>query len=379
MSQQEGRMTGSLDGITILDVGTLTPGKYCTYLLANLGAEVIRVERPVSTVRPVDDEDLILNQGKRSVTLNLRSDAGKDLYLRLAAGADVVIEGNRPGTADRNGFGYQAVKQHNERIIYCAVSGYGATGPLSQAPAYDLIFLGLSGLLQALGGSDATPPNPEAYLADGVSGLTAAYAVTAALFTRERTRRGTFIDLSMLDNTFSLLAVSHGTRKKPDAVPVTETASPLYDVYPAAEDSYLVLCAIRESSRKALFSHLGRPELTGTSDSDEMHAFLREAFRAKHADVWVAELAPLDIEIGKVNRPDEAFDHLQLRDRGMIGTTSHPDVGEFEFIRPSVKAVSDTESTSTPAPRIGENTEEVLRTIGVDESQLSVLRDEGAI
>lgn len=370
---------GQLDGVTILDVGTLTPGKYCTYLLAELGADVIRVERPVSTTRPVDDEDLILNQGKRSVTLNLRTDAGKDLFLRLAAGADVVIEGNRPGTADRNGFGYQAVKQHNERIIYCALSGYGATGPLSQAPAYDLIFLGLSGLLQALTGSATTPPNPQAYLADAVSGLTAAYAVSAALFTRERTGQGTFIDLAMLDNTFSLLAASHGIRKKPDVIPPDQTASPLYDVYLAAEDTYLVLCAIRASSRQALFDHLGRPQLAETTDSGEMRSFLRQTFLQKHADAWVAELAPLDIEIGRVNRPGEAFDHPQLRQRGMIGTTNHPDSGEFEFIRPSVKAVSGADKASTPAPRIGENTEEVLQSIGVDEAQLSTLRDEGAI
>ena len=372
-------MMSSLDGVTILDVGRLTPGKYCTYLLADLGADVIRVERPVSTTRPVDDEDLILNQGKRSIALNLRTDAGKDLFLRLAAGSDIVIEGNRPGTADRNGFGYQAVKQHNERIIYCALSGYGATGPLSQAPAYDLIFLGLTGLLQALTGSATTPLNPEAYLADGVSGLTAAYAVTAALFARERSGRGTFIDLAMFDSTFSLLAVSHGIRKKPDAVPAAQTASPLYDVYSAAEDTYLVLGAIRTSSRQALFSHLGRPELAESIDTGEMHAFLRQAFLAKPAHAWVTELAPLDIEIGRVNRPDEAFDHPQLRQRGMIGATSHPDAGEFEFIRPSVKTVPGAQKASTPAPRIGEHTGEVLQSIGVDEAQLSALRDEGAI
>ncbi len=370
---------GSLDGVTVLDVGTLTPGKYCTYLLAELGADVIRVERPVSTTRPVDDEDLILNQGKRSVALNLRTDAGKDLFLRLAAGADVVIEGNRPGTADRNGFGYQAVKQHNERIIYCALSGYGATGPLSQAPAYDLIFLGLSGLLRALSGNAATPPNPQVYLADGVTGLTAAYAVSAALFTRERTGRGTFIDLAMLDSAFSLLAVSHGIRKKPGAISAEQTASPLYDVYAAAKDSYLVLGAIRASSRQALFNHLGRPEFAETIDSAEMHSFLRKTFQEKHADAWVEELAPLDIEIGRVNRPDEAFDHPQLRHREMIGATSHPDAGEFEFIRPSVKPVSGANRPSTPAPRIGEHTDEVLRSIGVAAAQLSALRDEGAI
>ena len=378
-------MNRPLDGMRVLDVGTLTPGKYCTYLLANLGADVIRVERPTAASRPVDDEDLILNQGKRSVTLNLRTAVGRELFLQLAADVDVVLEGNRPGTADRNGFGYQAVRQVNESIVYCALSGYGATGPMSQTAGYDLIFLGLSGLLQALTGSVGAPLVPQAYLADGISGLSAAYAVTVALFSRERTGIGTFIDLAMLDSTFALLAVSHGVRKgvrkSHDAVRAEPATSPVYDVYAAAEDTYLVLGAIRASSRLALFAHLGRPELAGAPDGDgESRSFLREAFCAKHAEAWVAELAPLDIEIGRVNRPDEAFDHPQLRQRGMIGATSHPEIGEFEFIRPGLNPISSAERRPlAPAPRIGEHTEEVLESLGVAGSRISALRDEGVV
>jgi crotonobetainyl-CoA:carnitine CoA-transferase CaiB-like acyl-CoA transferase len=375
--------TGPLDGIRVLDVGTLTPGKYCTYLLADLGADVIRVERPVGTARPVDDEDLILNQGKRSVTLNLRTEAGRALFLQLAAEVDVVLEGNRPGTADRNGFGYQAVKQDNERIIYCALSGYGATGPLSQTAGYDLIFLSLSGMLQALTGNSAAPALPDAYLADGISGLSAAYAIMVSLFTRERTGRGAFIDLAMLDSTFALLAASHGVRKNEHkAEHKAEDPSPLYDVYAAAEDTHLVLGAIRPASRAALFDHLGRPDLAeNTAEVIEMRTFLQEAFHAKTADVWVAELTLLDVEAAPVNQPEEAFDHPQLRQRGMIGTTSHPDTGEFEFIRPAFNPLSadEREQPSSAAPRIGQHTEEVLKSLGVTESRLTALRNEGVI
>ena len=377
-------MNRPLDGVRVLDVGTLTPGKYGSYLMADLGADVMRVERPAAA-RPVDDEDLILNQGKRSVTLNLRTDAGRELFLQLAADVDVILEGNRPGTADRNGVGYEAVKQHNERIIYCALSGYGATGPMRETPGYDLIFLGLSGMLQALTGNAGAPPVPQAYLADSISGLSAAYAVMVALFARERTGLGTFIDLGMLDSTFALLAVSHGVRKKQDTTPAQPTASPVYDVYAAAENTYLVLGAIRASSTLALFTHLGRPELAAAladrdDGADEAHSFLVEAFRSKSADAWVAELAPLDIEIGRINRPDEAFDHPQLRQRGMIGATRHPEAGEFEFIRPGLNPVSSTERQPlAPAPRIGEHTGEVLESLGVSETRLSALRDEGVI
>jgi crotonobetainyl-CoA:carnitine CoA-transferase CaiB-like acyl-CoA transferase len=378
--RHEASVTGPLDGIRILDVGTLTPGKYCTYLLADLGADVIRIERPVSAIQPVIDEDLILNQGKRSVALNLRSEVGRDLFLKLAADADVIIEGNRPGSADRNGFGYQAVKRVNENILYCALSGYGSTGPLSQAPGYDLIFLGLCGMLQALTGHAGPPPNPSVYLADGVSGLSAAYAITVGLFARERTGVGKFIDLSMLDSAFSLLALSHGVRKDPDVIPAEQSVSPLYDVYSAAEDTYLVLGAIRPSSSKALFAHLGRPELGVSRDLAEINTFLRQTFLMKPADAWVAELAPLDIEIGRVNRPDEAFDHPQLRHREMIGAANHADVGEFEFIRPALNLdAPGLRHQLTPAPQIGEHTEQVLKSVGLGESQLFTLREEGII
>jgi crotonobetainyl-CoA:carnitine CoA-transferase CaiB-like acyl-CoA transferase len=378
-------MSRPLDGIRILDVGTLTPGKYCTYLLADLGADVIRIERPVSTVRPVDDEDLILNQGKRSVTLNLRSDTGKDLFLKLAADADVIVEGNRPGVAERNGIGFAAVEQQNQSIVYCALSGYGASGPMSQAPGYDLIFLGVSGLLRGLSGNADLPLNPHVYLADGISGLSAAYAITAALLNRQRSGQGRFIDLAMLDSVFSLLAVSHGTRKLSAGVAAGEVRteqppSPLYDIYTTAENTYLVLGAVREASRQALFEHLGRPELAGSSGSDETRAFLRKVFLKKSAETWVRELAPLDIEVGRVNHPDEAFDNPQLRARDMIGEALHPDVGEFEFIRPGLNLnVPERREPPSRSPRIGEHTGEVLHSLGVTASDLPALRGDGDI
>ncbi len=378
-------MTGPLDGIRVLDVGTMTPGKYCTYLLSDLGADVIRVERPVSNPSPLIDEDLILNQGKRSIGLNLRSETGKALFLKLAAEADVIVEGNRPGTADRNGFGYEAVKEINKGIVYCALSGYGATGSLNQAPGYDLIFLGLSGMLQAINGNVAPPSLPSAYLADGVSGLSCAYAIMVGLYSKERTGVGRFIDLSMFDNVFSLLAVSHGVRRLPATEPVEQVPSPLYDIYAAAENTSLVLGAIRPSSSQSLFAHLGRPALAESRDSGEIRTFLSETFLTKTAQDWVADLAPLDIEIGRVNGPHEAFDHPQLREREMIGTTSHPDAGEFEFIYPSInsgKTNTDADSrrqVPTPAPQIGEHTDEVLKSIGIGESRLASLREEGVI
>jgi crotonobetainyl-CoA:carnitine CoA-transferase CaiB-like acyl-CoA transferase len=367
-----------LAGFSILDVGTMTPGKYCSYLLADLGADVIRVERPISSPRALDDEDLVLNQGKRSMTINLRSPAGLGLFLRLAEAADVVLESNRPGTADRNGFGFSAVHERNPQIVYCALSGYGATGPLSQAPGYDLIFAAQSGMLRALTGRHA-PLLPGTYLADGVAGLTAAYAIIAALLGRERSGEGTFIDLAMHDSIFALLAVSHGVRR-PGAHAEAAEAEPVYELYAAADGTYLALGAIRPSSARALFDNLGRPELaSGDVDAAEIRSFLTETFAARRAEAWVEALAPLDVEIARVNEPLEAFDDPQLKARNMIGQSTHREAGDFENIQPPLILERTIDRQLTPAPAIGEDTEAILKSLGLDERAINELADEGAI
>lgn len=378
-------MNKPLENFTVLDLGTMTPGKYCSYLLADLGASVIRIERPVVDSLPVDDEDLVLNQGKRSMTLNLRSEAGRDLYFRLAETADVVVESNRPGTADRNGFGYAAVQAQNPGIIYCALSGYGATGPQSQAPGYDLIFTAQSGMLRALSGNQAAPVAPDAYLADGVAGLTAAYSILAALLGKQRSSdgsKGMFIDLAMHDSIFAMLAVSHGLKKPADHQLAAQFPMPTYTVYPAAENTFIALGAIRPSSSRALFEELGNAALAGRSaDPEDVATFLRQTFITKPADAWVAQLSPMDIEIASVNNPSQAFDDPQLVARGMIGHAIHPEQGEIEFIQPPLVAARGTGDAHAlgPAPRISADTQEILQALGVDDETLTDLREQGIV
>ncbi len=370
-------MNQPLGGFTLLDVGTMTPGKYCSHLLAELGADVIRIERPAGYDRPLDDEDLVLNQGKRSVTLNLRSDAGRDIFLRLAERADVILESNRPGAADRNGFGYEAVRHRQPGIVYCALSGYGATGPQSQAPGYDLIFMAQSGMLRALTGANV-PAVPRAYLADGVAGLTAALAIVVALLGREREGGGAgcFLDLAMQDALFAQLAVSTGPIP-PDARPADAPDSPTYQVYEAAGGTWLALGAIRPSSVLALFESLGRVDLAH-GEAAEVRSFLTETFASKTAREWVAQLAPLDVEIAPVNGPLEAFADPQLRAREMIGQAEHARTGAFEFIRPALTSWR-TAGNARPAPRIGEHTEAVLGSLGFQSQDIRQLRAQGVV
>jgi alpha-methylacyl-CoA racemase len=370
-------MRAPLDGLTVLDVGTLTPGKYASRLLADLGADVIRIERPQPS-QPVSDEDLALNQNKCSMTLNLRSDAGRTVFLTLAERADVILESNRPGVADRNGVGYAAVRARNARIVYCALSGYGATGPQRLAPGYDLIFAAQCGMLAALTGRHPRPLPPDAYLADGIAGLTAAYAIVAALLARERHGDGTFVDLAMHDSLFALLAVSHGVRRSRDR-PESSGDAPTYSVYPAAAGTWLALAAIRPASARALFDHLGQSALSepGT-DPGVIAALLTEAFRAKRAEAWVAELAPLDVEVAVVNAPLDAYDDEQLRARGMIERSAHPQAGSIETIRPAL--IPDrAEPGVRPAPRIGADTDAILGELGYDDEAIASMHRSGDV
>jgi CoA:oxalate CoA-transferase len=208
-------MNPPLAGISVLDIGTLTPGKFCTAILADMGASVLRVERPAAS-RTLVEEDLVLNRGKKSMTLDLRAAAGKEVLCRLAELNDVVLESYRPGVARRLGIDYDALKGRNPHLVYCSLSGFGQDGPCANRPGYDLQFVAASGLLSALAGAAKPPSVPGAYLSDAVSGLMAAVAISAALVRQQKTAAGCYIDLAMLDSVFSLLSVSHGILR-PDA------------------------------------------------------------------------------------------------------------------------------------------------------------------
>ncbi len=380
-------MRGPLEGIAILDLGTPTPGKYCTFLLADLGAAVLRVERPPEGQGPIPTEDLILNRGKRSMTLNLRAEEGREVLYRLAERADVVLESNRPGVAERLGIDYERLSRRNRRLVYCSLTGFGQDGPYRLRPAYDLIFMAMSGALQAAHGRGVPPSPPDLYLADSVSGLMAALAISVALLARARDGDGRYLDLAMFDSIFSVLSPSHGLQ--PGALsaagPQPEAwSSPLYAVYETADGRAVALGAIRPASRRDLLRELGRPELMEQTGSGEGAArlaeFLRSTFRQATADEWVERLAKLDIEIGAVRTPEEAFDDPQLAYRRMVIGTIHPKAGELRQIGTPLRAGHDVVAERmTPAPAVGANTEEVLLELGFDSRAITRLRESGTV
>ena len=376
-------MKDCLSGMEVLEIGVMTPGKFAGFLLVGWGARSLRVERPGGGSDAISDEDLLLNRGKRSMVLDLRSATGREVIHRLAVRADVVIEGHRPGVAERLGIDWETLRGLNERLVYCSISGFGQDGPDRLRPGYDLIFQAATGLLQTTAPAGAEPGLPATFAGDAATGLAAGFAISAALRKAAAEGAGTYIDLAMQDVAFAMLAVSHGTLRPENDQTARHLAalapSASYNVYQASDGRHIAIAAARPASRLALFAHLGRADLAerGMTPGDgEAAAFLGETFAAKAAAEWVAELGALDIEVSLVRAPAEAFDDPQLLARGMITASEHPKAGPLRQIN---GLAGPGASELAPAPEIGRDTEAVIAELGYGEAAIAALRGEGAI
>ena len=361
----------------------MLPGKYCTFILADLGAEVVRVERPVSDSRSIDDEDLILNRNKRSLTLNLKEKQAKQIFDRLAQKADVVLESYRPGTTARLGVDYESIRKINPAIIYVSLSGFGQDGPYSQLPAFDMIFLALGGVLGLVGGKNNPPVVPGIWIADACSGLLAVVGILTALIARQNTGNGQYLDLAMLDSILYLLATVSGFRKpsgefaQEDAL--DSTVSPGYNIYETADGKYLALGTFRPQSWRTLCQALDRRDLidqqwVAGDKRSETISILQEAFRTKNRDEWYQQLRDLDIEVAPVNSIGEAFDDPQVLHRQMVNDVEHPVAGQMRQIGQPFKFSETPGRIEQPAPYIGQHTDAILMEIGYSESEIGDLR-----
>ncbi len=384
----------ALDGITVLDIGTLTPGKYCTFLLGDLGAEVIRIERPTPGDSPqsghLSDEDLILNRNKRSITLNLKTEEARQVFYQLLAKADVILESYRPGVTKRMGIDYDTIKQTHPRIVYCAISGYGQEGPYSQLPGFDLVFAAIGGLLSLIGGSQQPPPVPGVYLADTAAGMFSTVGILTALLARERTGRGQLVDISMLDAVVSWLSLGHGVQPadaRPDSKqddPMASGQMPGYNTYRAGDARYLALGIGRQQSWESLCRVLKREDLidhqAATGEKrEEIVSFLEQTFLTRTREEWLELLRPLDIEVGPVNDPAEAFSDAQLLHRQMVLELDHPIRGKTRQVGLPVKLSETPGAVRGVAPLIGQDTQEILKELGYAESGIEELHRARAI
>jgi crotonobetainyl-CoA:carnitine CoA-transferase CaiB-like acyl-CoA transferase len=390
-------VNGPLAGLKILDLTRLLPGGYCTLLFADMGADVIKVEEPgkgdyIRWMPPmagdVSSGHLALNRGKRSMTLNLKHPEGAGILRRLARGVDVVVESFRPGVMDRLGVGYDVLSAENEALVYCAITGYGQTGPYRLRPGHDINYLGYAGVIDIIGERDGPPVVPGVQIADvGGGGLMAAVGIMSALYERDRTGRGRFVDISMLDGAVSWLQMHAQayaiTGVKPQRGKMRLSGGPAcYRIYRTADDKYVTVGALEPQFWQALCEALGVPDLIEVqfAPEEEQEAIqkrMEDIFASKTRDEWLAELADLDSCFGPVNDIGEAFEDPQVQARQMIGEVPTP-TGPVPAVGNPIR-MADPVTAFPGAPGLGEHTDSVLTEAGFTAEEIAALHQAAAL
>jgi alpha-methylacyl-CoA racemase len=314
---------GPLAGIRVLDLSRLLPGPYCTLLLAELGADVIKVETPLAGdyARMAPDElgfkglFEAVNRGKRSIAVDYRRPAGRDLVLTLAKTADVFIESSRPGQLERRGLGPQAVRDVNPAIVYCSLSGFGQTGPCRDRPGHDIDYLAMSGVLARLGPAGGPPVTPGLQLADLAAGMLAEARILAALLARERTGRGAYLDIAILDAVVGWLrTLGAGLSSAGTDTAALSGAYPCYRTYRAADGGWLAVGALELPFWTAFCEGIGRSDLVARQFDQAAVPDVAAAIASRDRAAWLASFEP-DACVAPVNLPGEALEdrHVQVR------------------------------------------------------------------
>ncbi len=390
-----------LEGIQVLDLSRLIPGPYCSLLLADMGAEVIKVEDPQGgdhgrQTRPfiggVSSRFLLLNRNKKSVALNLKAEAGRRVFLQLAEKADVVVESFRPGTMDKFALEYEKVRAVNPRIIYCSISAYGQDGPYRDIVGHDINILGLSGLLDITGVRHGQPIIPGVTIADNAAAMFSALGILAALLAREKTGQGRYLDLSMLDSVVSWLFDSVQYQLALGRTPGKSEGRlwggvPNYGVYETKDGRYITLGSLEPKFKEALLKKLGWEEPIhgqgalspgGVAVDEDLAAFLRRTLLTRTQEEWVEELEPLNLCFTPVNTVGEAVSHPQVISRRMVVEVEDPQAGHTKIIGDPLK-VSDPPVEPRPAPLLGQHTRETLAGLGYGDAEIEEMRRHGVI
>jgi len=392
-------MPAALEGITVLDFTRLLPGPFCTQLLCNLGAEVIKIEDPklgdyMRSVPPIVHDVsypfLMVNRGKRSLSVDLKAPEGQEIVHKLARGSDVVVEQFRPGVMARLRVAYDDLAMMNPRLVYCSFSGYGQTGPYKDLPGHDLNFQALAGILGVTTGrEDKAPAIPGVPIADLASGFNAALAILAALRVRDRTGRGEFIDVSIYDTAVALMVLGLArflaTGEEPVAGETLLTGSfPFYSLYETKDGRWLSVATVEPKFWSRMCELIGAPDLAEKQFKDGAERFqvaqaLADKFRGRTLAEWEAMLAKENLPITGVKRVSEVVRDPHVKARGLLPVVDVSGLWKLQVIAHPAKHATLETRNPTRVPAKGQDTEEILRSLGYTARQIQTLAKKGVV
>lgn len=387
-------MTRPLRGVRVLDLTRLLPGAYATLLLADLGAEVLKIEDPAQgdylrTLGPrtggVGAAYRAVNRGKRSVALDLKAPQGRALFLRLVEHSDAVVEGFRPGVAARLGISYQDLAPRRPALVYCSLTGYGQDGPDRSRAGHDVAYLARSGILGATRGADGAPVIPAVPVADLAGGMLAALAVAAGLVDARTCGRGAYVDASMLEVLVSwaapvlLAPLGASGDVSPDWL---RGGLVCYHVYRTQDGRHVALGALEERFFEAFCRAVGRPDLiparlTRADPANPAYRALADLFASRDLAAWVRLAREVDTVLEPVRDPAEVREDPHLVARRLVGPD--PEVGAIGAVRLPLVWDGERPEAGPPAPRHGEHTREVLESLGLEEEEIAALARAGVV
>ena len=394
---------GPLAGITVLDLTRVLSGPYCTMMLADMGARVLKIEQPgrgddTRAWGPpfLEGESayfLSVNRNKQSITLDFKQAAGQRLLHQLVARADVLVENFRPGALERQGLAYAQLAERHLRLIYCSVSGFGQNGPGRARPGYDAVIQAEGGLMSITGPGDGPGFRLGVAIADIVAGMFAAQGIALALYARERTGRGQYVDIAMLDSVAALLTYQAGiyfaTGQPPQRLGNRHPTIVPYETFDAS-DGTIVIAVGNDEQWRRFCTVLELPQLAddprfATNRSrvmayDNLHPLLAERILTRTRDAWIERLSGAGVPCGSVKDMGQVLNDPQLIARDMVAQLSHATAGPLKVLGVPVKLSETPGRVSTPPPRLGEHTDEILQAdLGLSRADIDSLRSQAVI
>ena len=394
-------MTAALDNIKVVDLTRTLAGPFCTMMLGDMGADVVKIEEPehgdeTRSWTPFwngeSTQFVSFNRNKRSLGINLREPEAIEVVLALAADADVMVESFRAGTLDRMGLGYQAVKQINPDIVYCSISGYGRTGPMADKPGYDLIIQAYSGLMNLTGEPDGPPLRVGFSLVDLFTGMMAYGSVMTALYHRDKTGEGQWIEAALLDGQIAVMSY-HGTGYlstgvEPQRMGSGHPSLVPYQSFPAADGFFILACA-NQGLWERMCQAIDRPDLPKdprfTTNTDrvahrsECVQLLGDIFRTETVSHWVSKIEQVGVPCGPINRVSDVVSDPQVLSRNMVVDIPHPNIPDLKVPNSPLKLAETPPSVRRPPPLLGQHNEEILSELGYAAESIAKLRQKGVI